>query len=358
MNLKELALQAKKLAWIEVKEEVVEETKANEVMNTGATAFGAELVPTNVVLDPALDMLPKYSSLLNLLPWNHGNNMPISAKVPVIGEADLFSGNSEWTTGAVTFTPANNWPDTDAVTISQGQFILYVDISKRELNYSVGDLEALVRDRINRAAARTIDASFVNSDNTASGSGNINGTYSGSPYFVQQATGIRKVGIANTAISVGSLTAWQILAVKWVIDAWYQADLNDLLIIAPANVYDKMLALSEVITMDKFWPNATIVKGVLAKAFGIDVLVARDFPALTNTSGLVDATAANNTKGSFAVVYKPAIQYGFGQPLEIELDRVAGHGIRLTATFEFGFGIANSTAWLGKTIGLWVNVTL
>ena len=134
--------------------------------------------------------------------------------------------------------------------------------------------------------------------------------------------------------------------------------MNDLLIIAPANVYDKMLALSEVITMDKFWPNATIVQGVLAKAFGIDVLVARDFPALTNTSGLVDATAANNTKGSFSVVYKPAIQYGFGQPLEIELDRVAGHGIRLTATFEFGFGIANSTAWLGKTIGLGVNVTL
>jgi hypothetical protein len=37
-------------------------------MNTGASGFGTELVPTNVVLDPALDMLPKYSSLLNLLP--------------------------------------------------------------------------------------------------------------------------------------------------------------------------------------------------------------------------------------------------------------------------------------------------
>ena len=34
--------------------------------------------------------------------------MPISAKVPVIGEADLFAGNSEWTTGVVTFTPADN----------------------------------------------------------------------------------------------------------------------------------------------------------------------------------------------------------------------------------------------------------
>jgi hypothetical protein len=32
--------------------------------------------------------------------------MPISAKVPVIGEADLFIGNSEWTTGAYSITPA------------------------------------------------------------------------------------------------------------------------------------------------------------------------------------------------------------------------------------------------------------
>ena len=53
----------------------------------------------------------------------------------------------------------------------------------------------------------------------------------------------------------------------------------------------------------------TIAAGVLAKIWNIDVLVAKDWPALTNTSGLVDATSANNTKGSFACIYKPAIQY-------------------------------------------------
>jgi len=84
MNIKELVLKAKELQGIEVKDEVVEEQKANEVMNTWASGFGAEIIPTNVMLDPALDLLPKYSSLINLLPWNHGNNMPISAKVPVI----------------------------------------------------------------------------------------------------------------------------------------------------------------------------------------------------------------------------------------------------------------------------------
>ena len=140
MNIKELALQAKKLAWIEVKEEVVEETKANEVMNTGATNFGAELIPTDVVADPLLDMLGNFSKLLPLLPWNHGNNMAISERVPIIGEADMFSANTEWTTGAWTLTPANQWPDTDKVVISQWQYILTVDVSDRELNYAQIDL--------------------------------------------------------------------------------------------------------------------------------------------------------------------------------------------------------------------------
>ena len=358
MNIKELVMKAKELSGIEVKEEVVEETKANEVMHTANTGFWKEVVPVNVLLDPALDMLPQYSSLINLFPWNHGNNMPISAKVPVIGEADLFTGNSEWTTWAVSFTPANNWPVTWEVTISQGQFIFTVALSYREVEYSAVDIEAIVKERINRSAGRTIDALIINADNTASDSGNINGTYTGSPYFTQQASGIRKAGIANTAVSVGALTAGQLLAVKNVIDAWYQADLNNLLYIMPANVYNKALALSEVITMDKFWPNATIVQGVLAKAFGIDILVARDFPALTNTSGLVDATSANNTKGSFAIVYRPAVQYWFGQPLKLYLQEKPGHGYEITATMDFGFAIINGVAWLGNTVGMWVNVTV
>ena len=68
MDIKELILKAKELQGIEVKEEIVEEQKANEVMHTTNTGFWKETVPVNVLLDPALDMLPKYSSLINLLP--------------------------------------------------------------------------------------------------------------------------------------------------------------------------------------------------------------------------------------------------------------------------------------------------
>ena len=120
----------------------------------------------------------------------------------------------------------------------------------------------------------------------------------------------------------------------------------------------KTLQLDEVITMDKFGPSATINTGVLAKVWNIDVVTERDFPALTNSAGKVDTTAGNNTTGSFAVVYKPAVQYGFGQPLEIDLFKVPGKGVRLVATMEFGFTIVNGVAGLGKTVGLGVGITL
>ena len=366
MTFKDVVLEAKKQAWMQVKEEtvetteeeVVEETKANEVMNTGAQYFGQELVPTNVVADPLLDMLWNYSRLLPLLPWNHGNNMAVSEIVPIVWEASLFQWNSEWTTGAWTLTPANNWPATDKITISQWQFITTVDVSDRELTYATDRLESIIRERVNRAAARTIDAFIINADSTASWSGNVNWTYSGSPYFAQWTNGIRMIWIANTGVSVWTITSAQYLAVKEVLDPRFQSELNNLLYIEPANVYNKSLALSELITVDKFWPNATISTGVLAKIWNIDVLVAQDWPALTNTSWLVDWTSANNTKGSFACVYKPAIQYGFGKPLQIEVWRVLGKWIKIVATFEFWFAIANDKASLWKTVWLGINATV
>lgn len=359
MDIKNLINLAKKTAGIEVKEEEVktpeveEEAKANEVMHTTNTNFGEELIPTNVMGDPLLDLVPNYSRLLPLLPWNHGNNMAISEIVPIVGEADLFQANTEWTTGDWTITPANHWPHTDKITIVQGQYITTVAVSDRELNYATDRLEAIIRERINRAAARTIDAVILNGDTATSG--NVNGTYDAEAYYAQNDNWIRKLGIANGAVTVGNLTSGSFLDVKGILDAGYHADLDNLLFVVPSVVYDKALLLDEVITIDKFGPNATISSGVLAKIFNIDILVARDMPALTDATGVADDSSSTS---SFACVYKPAVQYGFGKPLQIEVGRVLGKGVKIVATMEFWFAIANENAWLGKTVWLWVGVVL
>lgn len=368
----DLIVQSKKLMdkdfneaeYIEsIKSEVVEDTKANEVMHTTNTNFWKELIPTNVLMDPLLDLVPEYSKLLPLLPGNHGSNMPISAKVPVIWEANMFGGNTEWTTGQGWFiTPANHGPATDEIVINQGQFILTVSLSKRELNYAPENLEALIRERINRAAARTIDAVIINGDAETGSTGNVNlvdDTPTTWIYYLQNDHWIRELAINNSqTVNVGSLTSWDFLDVLSKLWEWYQSDLDNLLFLMPANVYNKSLLLSEVLTMEKFGPDATIRTGVLAKVFGIDIVTARDRPAKAKSDGTVSKTAWSNTTGSFGLIYKPAVQYWFGQPLEIDVFKVPGKWVDLVATFEFGFAIANNVAWLGNTVAAWINVTL
>ena len=335
------------------------ETKADEVMNTGATGFGAELIPATEMLDPMLDAVPTYSNLISVLPWNHGTNLGKSVELPIVGEAELFAWNSEWTTWAASLwsTPADKWPSTGKVTITQGMYIAQVAISKRELNYSPVQLETLVKERLNKSAARTIDAVILNGDSATSWNVNFSGwTPASTSYYLQNTTWVRKVWLANST-DIGTLASADFITMLGTLDAWYQADLNNLLFIMPANVYNKAVLLDEVLTADKFGPNATILSWVLAKIFGIDIMIQRDFPALALDTWLVHATTGN-TFGSMALIYKPAVQFGFGQALEIETVNNPWRGIILIATFEFGVAIADQVSGLGKSIATWVNIAV
>lgn len=332
------------------------ETKANEVMNTGATGFGAELVPTEV-MGQTLDLIPKYSALLPLLPGNHGRGLEMKEVLPVIGEAQIFSKNSEWTTGNNTITADGSGPATADVTIEQGQFILNIAVSKRELAYSVEQLEAVLRDRIAKSAARTVDAYILNADTASSGNVNLDGgTPGATAYYKQVSDGIRKLGIANGA-SLGTFDEDDVVDLFDKIGE-YAADINDLLIVTNRKTYNKMLKFANLKTYDKNSTNATIQTGVLANIFGVDILVHRDMPALTDTNGKVSSTGENNTKGSIALIWKPAVQYGFGKIEDFEVTRVAGKGVILTSTFEFGFGIPDAPAGLDKMVTVGYNITL
>ena len=358
-QLKKIVDVVKSIWGVATKDEVVEWEKAG-VINTAETNHGKEIVRLSEQSHTLLDLIPNFSKLLPLLPGNHGTNMAMTEKLPMIGKADKFVGNTEWTSGNSYFTASADKPKTSEVTITQGQFILEIPVSKREANYEFVNLENILRNRIAQSFAETIDALILNADDTASASGNINGTYTGAPYFAQQSAGIRKVGIANTADVVWTLAATSFLDVFQILDPGYSTDLDNLLILTASNVYYKTLPLSELITMDKFGPDATIRKGTLWKIWWVDFMTMPDFPALTDANGKVSATSSDNIYGSFAVLWKPAVQYGYGQPMEIEITKVAGRGYILTATAEFGFTIVNNDSYanVGKTVGLWVKVTV
>jgi hypothetical protein len=261
-ELKKIADVVKALGDVATKDEVVEEEKAG-VINTAETNHGKEVVRLDEQSHTLLDLIPTFSKLLPLLPGNHGTNMAMQERLPMIGKADKFTANTEWTSGATSFTASATKPQTSEVTIVQGQLILEIPVSKREANYEFVNLENILRNRIAQSFAETIDSILINADNATTG--NINGTYDANQHWATQPAGIRKVGIANTAVEIGTLASTSFLDVFQVLDPGYSTDLSNLLILTASNVYYKTLPLQELITVDKYGPSATIHTGVIGK---------------------------------------------------------------------------------------------
>lgn len=59
--------------------------------------------------------------------------------------------------------------------------------------------------------------------------------------------------------------------------------------------YVKLLDDSNVLTLEKMGPNATIRTGVLGSVDGVDVLVSRRMPQNANATGVIDGTTTNRT---------------------------------------------------------------
>lgn len=338
------------------------ETNANEVMHTTNTSIGKELVPLNVLAEQVIDLVPQYSTFLGTLPGFHGNNMGISEKVSMIGDAGFFKGNSEWTTAAGAIAQGNTTPPTGEVTITQAPYVMSIDISKRELNYAVGDLQALIVDKVARAWSRTAEALIINGDTETAATGNVNnddGTPTTGLYYLQNDHGIRELAINGTSltVSVGTLDIGDFTSVENLLGD-YMANPADCIWLFNRATYNKAMGLQAFYDAAQRGASSTLSGNAITNIHGADLFIARDMPK-TEADGKVSATAGNNTLGQFGLLWKPAVQYGYGQPIEFDVVKIPGKGIQIIATVEFGFSIAQLKAsQTDSSVGLGINVTV
>lgn len=361
--IKDLLLKVKTIgakedsATVQAEIEKLIATNANEVMHTTNTGAWKELIQTEVWGDAITNLVPNYSYLLPILPGNHWAWLELKENLPIIWEADLYRGNTEYTTWTTALTASGKKAATWTIAVEQGQFILDIFVSKRELRYSVAQLESILKERMARSMARTVDAFIINADKATSWNVNLNGaTPATDSYFLQWDNGLRKLWIAN-GVDIWTFDEQDILD---MIDKLWEFASNpaDLVLVVSRKVYNKMLGFTNLKTYDKNRDNATIITWVLANIFWIDVLVDRNIPTLTATDGTVSSTGASNVKGSIVLLYKPAVQYWFGKIDDFEVTTIAWKGIALTSTFEFWFGVVNGEAGLDKTVSVGFNITV
>jgi hypothetical protein len=145
-----------------------------------------------------------------------------------------------------------------------------------------------------------------------------------------------------TVDSSGAQTFAGFMAARALLDAPHGVA-GDLVCITSAEyLITKMLQFSEVVTVDKFGPQASILTGQLANLAGIPVVVSDFMTADLNDSGLYDNSTTNKTSLLIANVSRFLV--GQYRAASVELDREISNGVtNVVATRRVAFGTVDST---------------
>lgn len=302
------------------------ETKANEIMHTANTGFGAELVPGNILMTDFLDLIPNASSIMNFFSGGyHGKNLALKQDVPVLGELPLHQLKAEQTTSAFAFAQGLGKLPTAKLEIQQKQRFFSVDISEYEQQFAITDVVALVKRKLAQSAANTVISDIINGDTETGANANINlidDTPAATNSYLA-ADGLRKRAFADsTAHDAGTFAFADYLTMLKDLK-YLGADKSNLLFIHSVWAEVAALGLDEFRQAYINGQLSSAITGKLPNFLGCSTTTER-FLGEANTAGKVSKTASNNVKGQALLVHKMAVQHGSSGDYYMEIYRVPG----------------------------------
>lgn len=353
-------------AWLEEKKALKVERKANEVIHTTNTGFGAELIPQAVQIADLLDLMPAFSPILQWTRGFRGRGLAKLNELPVAGRLAKHQLGAEWTTGSPTAQIAQGIAKlpTAKVSLNAKRLYLSVDISDEEVRFAsnVGDLMQIITAKLGRSGAETLESMAINGD-TQTGTTNINanGAAIGTVSHVLANDGLRKTAIANSkTFSVGTMAFDSYISTLKLLSL-FGAKPADVAVLFNYETYLKSAGLAEFKSQADNGKAASSLYGMdaLGVILGSPILASSEM-ALADATGKQDGvTPGNNTKGSFLAVHRDAIQYGFNGDYAIEIFRVPGVGYQVLGYYYAAVGIATPTAGEnGSLVAYGINATV
>lgn len=186
-----------------------------------------------------------------------------------------------------------------------------------ELNEdSAPDILAAIREEVIRAQARAVEAALVNGDDD--GTHIDSDTQAAGADVAEKAwKGLRRQALANSANGgtlsfAGSVSVTLLRQLRTQMKRFGVNPMELMWIVGPA-VYNQMVALEQVLTVDKYGPQATIQTGQLASCFGIPVYVSQYAREDLNATGVYDGVTT--TKGGILLVNKSRWYLGTRRPI-------------------------------------------
>lgn len=152
-------------------------------------------------------------------------------------------------------------------------------------------------------------------------------------------TGNRK-DIGGTGLTFGDLQKQKgrMLDATHLHDWGHPVDANDLVRVADPETADQVASLDEVVTVDKYGPQATVLTGEQGRIGG-HPLIGSIAMSKTEADGKVSTTGSNNTLGQLVAFNRRGYVVGVRRRVRVETERIpATDQTRIVLSTRIGFG--------------------
>lgn len=211
----------------------------------------------------------------------------------------------------------------------------------------------IVRDQIGKAIDEAVEYVLLNGDQTTGGA-NITDTSAGTTSLCVAQDGLRHFGLVDAtgfSANLGTLTAADFITLRSTMGI-YGLNPEDIAYLCDYNTIYKAWDIDEVATLDKFGPNAVILKGQTAAVYGSPLIASGQMNKF-GTDGKYHATP---TKGIVIAVHRPSwiigwrrrIKFGVNYFDNVDATRVTS---LLRMAFE-PFGTSLGHACVGYNVGV------
>lgn len=316
-------------------EDYTDPERFSRAMDSAESGFGSQLIGAQYISqlwEAARNEDSLVGDIRQIQMTDPTTYIPIDAGLPemkFVGES-LTEGASNYTTSK---TGSNR------VTLTAKKFTIQQIWSAELQEDSIIAFVPFLRAQLSASVAVHMGSAFYNGDDTTTSTGNINldDNTPGSTKHYLAFDGIRHYWIVDTATQgknmAGALNPDEIWKARGKLSG-QQDDIDaevktinwgknarDLRAVMDFDTFMVMHRLGEVLTVDKYGPNATVVSGELGSYAGIPI-ISPPYAAKTDADGKLVDTEATNIKGQITIFNPKGFISGVRRDMQFFLDRI------------------------------------
>lgn len=321
--------------------------RAMRAMDTAESGYGSQLIGAQYVGD-LWEGARKDSRIFALLSTFEMTAptayLPVEADIPemLFVSESTASNSSNYTTSK---TGSNR------VQVNAKKFIIHQMWSGELEEDSIVPFIPFLRMQAMKSVAHYSDSLVLNGDTTNAGTGNINlddADPADTKHYLAF-DGIRHAALvdntgnasdASGALTYAKLTALRSLCLDrtYLHDWGHPTDPKDFVYIANPEGADEIANLDEVITVDKYGTNATVLTGEVGN-IGRNPLISSIAMSRTEADGKVSTTGGNNTLEQVAAFNRRGYVAGWRRRVRVETERLpATDQTRIVYSMRLGLG--------------------